>query len=183
MEAARAVWDLVGEEHINNFVVVRGAALLFHGSDIRTEDTDLAITLESFDKFCQLARNDPRFTKDPYGGPWRYRASFDFDVLIDFLDKLGVEGWLPRLTGYCLIQGVPIATLSDLALSKAAAWVDRNEGKDLDGLEYVLQMMARTGLSFRGLGEEGKGILDRVVVKLPPSEKGRRILRIMTRLL
>ncbi|RPA97815.1 hypothetical protein L873DRAFT_1089547 [Choiromyces venosus 120613-1] len=118
MEAARAVWDLVGEEHINNFAVVGGAALLFHGSDTRTEDTDLAITREAFDKFCQLARNDPRFTEDPYWGPWRYHASFDFDVLIDFLDKSGVQGWLPELTGCCLIQGVPIAMLTDLALLK-----------------------------------------------------------------
>jgi len=31
MEAARAVWEIVGEEHSGNFVVIGGGALLFHG--------------------------------------------------------------------------------------------------------------------------------------------------------
>ncbi|PUU79687.1 hypothetical protein B9Z19DRAFT_1064035 [Tuber borchii] len=182
MEAARAVWDLVGEEHINDFAVVGGAALLFHGSDIKTEDTDLAITGKPFDKFCQLVKNDSRFVEDPYGGPWRYHATFGFDVLIDFLDKLGGGGYLPEMTGHCLIDGVPVATLVDLALLKGAAWVDRDEKKDLAGFDYALRRMAEAGLSFRGSGEIGKGILDKVVVKLQSSEKGKRVLGMITSL-
>ncbi|KAG0634227.1 hypothetical protein HOY80DRAFT_1060883 [Tuber brumale] len=51
MEAARAVWDLIGEDHIDNLVVVGGAALLFHGSRIFTCDADLAIIHDSLGKF------------------------------------------------------------------------------------------------------------------------------------
>ena len=42
-----------------------------------------------------------------------------------------------------LIQGVSIATLADLASSKEAAWVDRDLGRDLDALDYVLRRMPR----------------------------------------
>ncbi|PUU75245.1 hypothetical protein B9Z19DRAFT_363063 [Tuber borchii] len=183
MEAARAAWELIGEEHIENFAVVGGAALLFYGSDNRTEDTDIAVTRESIDKFYQLARSDPRFAEDPYVGPWRYHTSFDFDVFIDFLDKSGAGGCLHELKGHCLIDGVPIATLADIAVSKGAAWLDRGLGKDLDGVDYVLRRMAGADLNFRELGEEGKRILDKMMVKLPPSEKGRRVLRMMAKLL
>lgn len=183
MEAAKAAWELIGEEHLENFAVVGGVALLFHGSNNRTEDTDIAVTGESIEKFYQVARNDPRFAEDPYGGPWRYHSSFDFDVFIDFLDKSGVGGCLHELKGYCMIDGVPIATLADIAVSKGTAWLDRRLGKDLDGVDYVLCKMARTGLNLRELGEEGKGILDKLMVKLPPSEKGRRVLRMITELL
>jgi len=51
MQAARVVWDLVGEEHTEILPLPGGgAALLFHGSGVGTEDTDLAIIRESLDK-------------------------------------------------------------------------------------------------------------------------------------
>ena len=43
--AARAAWDFIGEEHPQTFAVIGGASFLFHGSDIRIEDTDLAVTI------------------------------------------------------------------------------------------------------------------------------------------
>jgi len=60
VEAARAVWEMVGEEHLLN-PVAGGAALLFHGVVIPTSDTDLAITGGSLNKFHGLSKNDKQF--------------------------------------------------------------------------------------------------------------------------
>lgn len=53
------------------------------------------------DKFCRLAKNDPRFTEYPLC-PLRYHASYGFDVEIDFFDKLG---YMQGLKDHCIIEG------------------------------------------------------------------------------
>jgi len=60
IETARAVWSLVGQEYVEDFALVRGAALLFYGADIRTSDADFAITAQSLPAFEEAARQDER---------------------------------------------------------------------------------------------------------------------------
>jgi len=50
-------------------------------------------------------------------------------------------------------------------------------------LALLLRKVARTALNNRGLEEEGKVILDAIMVKLPHLEKGKRALRMITTLL
>ncbi|KAG0635340.1 hypothetical protein HOY80DRAFT_1025151 [Tuber brumale] len=78
MEAVRAIWEMMGDEHKESFVMVRGAALLFYGSGIPTNDVDIAITANSLGNFEELANNDGCFTqgqwvigsfKPPMGSP------------------------------------------------------------------------------------------------------------------
>lgn len=169
MEAAKTVWELIGEEHAENFVVVGGEALLFHGSNIGTEDVYLAITAESMDKFCRLARNDPRLTEYPLN-PWRHHTSGGFDVEIDFLDKLGGEYMLGIIQDHCRIQGVPVVTLADLALAKGYSWVQRENEKDLDRMRCVVTKMRSTGESFKWLEEDGMKLLKYIMRELECSE-------------
>ncbi|KAG0642773.1 hypothetical protein HOY80DRAFT_1035523 [Tuber brumale] len=61
IEASRAVWGLVGGRHMGNFVLIGGAALLFHGADIRTSDADFAITTQSLTASEEAASHDQRF--------------------------------------------------------------------------------------------------------------------------
>jgi len=67
IEAARAVWGLIGRAYVGKFAVVGGAALLLHGATIQTSDVDVGITEESLDAFERAARMDPRFTEYPCG--------------------------------------------------------------------------------------------------------------------
>jgi len=180
MEAAKAVWNLVGQEHTENFVVIGGAALLFHGSNISTNDADLGITADSMNTFCELARRDTRFTEDLIC-PWRYESSYGFAVEIDFLDKLG--DYMHGAKDYCLIQGVPVATLADLVLGKGDSWLDRGREKDLAGLMYVVEKMERAGEDFKGLGEEGRKLLGEIMEELEDSLEGRYVLAIVKKLL
>ena len=172
IEAARAVCGLIGRAYFGKFAVVGGAALLMHGAIIQTSDVDVGITGESLDAFERAARMDPRFTK--YLDGWRYTTSFGFDVGVDFLQIGG--GCLHQLNGYCLDDDVPVATLTDLALSKGIAWVDRQENNDFRGLNYAVDGMARKGQNFKGLAEDGRDILDCILVGLD-CPKGRRLGR------
>lgn len=106
MEAARAVWSLIGEEHVENFAVVGGAALLFYGLNVRTNDVDIAINADSLYAFAEAAQGDPRFTWTV--GMWEYRPSEGFTVQIDFLENDGSGGYLHRLQGCSLLDGVPL---------------------------------------------------------------------------
>jgi len=60
-------------------------------------------------------------------------------------------GCLHQLNGYCLDDDVPVATLTDLALSKGIAWIDRQKAKDFDCLRYAVEGMVRKGQNFKGL--------------------------------
>ncbi|KAG0138506.1 hypothetical protein HOY82DRAFT_595579 [Tuber indicum] len=86
LEAARAVWNLIGEQHIENFAVVAGAALLRHGADIRVTDADLAITPQSLGAFEEAAKHDDWLTYIP-GHPSEYTSSSDITLLLDSLYK------------------------------------------------------------------------------------------------
>jgi len=83
IEAARAVWGLLGRAYVGKFAVVGGAALLLHGAIIQTSDVDLGITAESLDAFERAAVMDHRFTK--YASGWEYTTSFGFNVPVDFI--------------------------------------------------------------------------------------------------
>jgi len=94
-----------------------GGVLLLHGATIQTSDVDIGITGESLDAFERVARMDPRFTEYPCGG--EYTTSFGFNVGVDFMQIGG--GCLHQPNGYCLDDDVPVAMLTDLALSKGIA--------------------------------------------------------------
>lgn len=68
---------------------------------------------------------------------------------------------------YCIIYGLPVATLSDLALCKGIAWIGNRRSKDLSGLKYVVLMMAHKGVNFRGLGMHEKELLSEIMEGLP----------------
>jgi len=91
--------------------------LLLHGATIQTSDVDIGITGESLDAFERAARMDPRVTEYPCGG--EYTTSFGFNVGVDFMQIGG--GFLHQPNGYCLDDDVPVAMLTDLALSKGIA--------------------------------------------------------------
>lgn len=162
IEAARAVWGLIGGAYVGKFAVVGGAALLLHGSTIQTSDVDVGITGESLNAFEQAARLDHRFTE--YATGWEFATSFGFSVHIDFIQIGGLI--LHQLRGYCLDSEVPVATLTDLALSKGIAWVDRLENKDLQGLLYAVEQMKVKGQNFRRLSEEQSELLALILSKL-----------------
>ena len=181
MEAARAIWGLVGEEHIENFAVVGGVALLFHGGNVWTHDIDVAINAQSLNAFIEAAKGDERFTCT--AEVWEYRSSEGIMVEIEFLDKDGTGGYLPRVRGYSLIDGVPVATLADLALGKGVAWVDRCEAKDLNGLEFAIERMVDNGMDFRGIGIEERDLLAEIVDELGQGARGRELARVIRTLL
>jgi len=178
MEAARAVWNLVGEEHLENFAIVGGAAFLFYGASVWTSDVDFATTAQSYKAFEEAAKQDARFSCT-VGCYWEYKSSLDILVQFDFLDKDGVGGCLHKLQGYTLIDGIPVATLSDLAVAKGTAWVEREKEKDFIGLEYAVQAMTRQGLNFRGLKEDGMERLDDILEELDQDQRGRRLARVI----
>lgn len=173
MEAAKAVWNLIGEDQIENFVVVGGAALLFHGSELMTVDADLAITGDSLEKFIKSVHRDARFTKTVMEG-WEFQSSYGFMVEVDFLDKSGAGGFLHEFTQYSVVDGVPVATLVDLALGKRGSWMDQGRPKDLDALEWILVKMAEQRVDFSRVGME-ICILQDIVTALPQTAQGRRI--------
>ncbi|KAG0638654.1 hypothetical protein HOY80DRAFT_1077557 [Tuber brumale] len=176
MEAARVIWNMIGEEHRENFVVVGGTALLFYGSTIVTNDTNLATAGDSLDKFRNLAKEVARFSETVYG-KWEYTSSYDFITMVDFVDKEGGGGSMHKLKGYSIINGIPVATLVDLAIGGGAAWVERRGGKDLSGIEYAATMMALRGLSFKVLDAQTRGFLDDIMINLRESPRGRQLLR------
>ncbi|PUU77256.1 hypothetical protein B9Z19DRAFT_1065995 [Tuber borchii] len=181
MEAARVVWEMLGEEHLENFAVVGGAALLFYGSTIMTNDADLAITGDSYTKFLNAVKEDRRFSEG-FFGKWEYWSSYDFMVEIDFINKNGDGDYLHELRGYSLIDGIPVARLVDLAIGKGTAWVQRKNQKDFTGLKYAVMMMAQRGLDFKGLDEQAKELFDDITMKLMDSPEGRQLLQIVRRL-
>ncbi|KAG0638560.1 hypothetical protein HOY80DRAFT_153840 [Tuber brumale] len=182
METARAIWGMVGTEHLENFVVVGGTALLFHGASIIIHGTDLAVTGYSLNRFRELAQNDRRFSETVIG-TWEYSSSYGLIVMVDFLNKLGDGGYMHEYNSYSLVGGIPVATLADLAIGKGTSRMDRGHSKDLEGLEYVVQKMTSNGSSFRGLDSEGKRRLDEVMVHLAGDGRGRMLLRLIRALL
>lgn len=178
IEAVRAVWNLVGEQHLENFAVVGGAAFLFYGASVWTSDADIATTAQSFKAFESAANQDSRFACT-VGCYWEYKSSMDILVQLDFLDKDGVGGCLHKLRGYTLVDGVPMATLSDLAVAKGTAWVDREKEKDFIGLEYAVHSMTRKGMNFRELEEDGRERLDDILEELEQDERGRSLARVI----
>ncbi|KAG0137683.1 hypothetical protein HOY82DRAFT_588918 [Tuber indicum] len=181
LETVRAIWTLVGEDPVEDFVVIGGAALLFYGGDNRTEDVDVAITSPTLRLFEEAAEHDHRFVPTP-GDAWEYTSSFDIIVHIDFLDKSGSGGPLHKLRGYTLFDGIPVATLPDLAVGKGTAWVNRKLAKDFKGLEYVVRRMARQAINFRGLDSTGIERLDDIMEGLRCTEPGRKLARLITTL-
>jgi hypothetical protein len=124
---------------------------------------------------------DKRFTWT--AGVWEYKSSEEIMVEVEFLDKDGVGGYLHQLRGYSLLDGVPVATLADLALGKGAAWVDRSKEKDLSGFEYAIRKMADKGMNFRGLGIEGRDVLADIMEELGQGARGRELARVVRTLL
>ncbi|KAG0123484.1 hypothetical protein HOY82DRAFT_673942 [Tuber indicum] len=85
-------------------------------------------------------------------GDWELQASYEFPVKIDFLDKLGLGGYLNEHKRYCIIDGVSVATQVDLALGKGGSWLDRERPKDLQALVWVVGLMIDQGLDFAEVG-------------------------------
>jgi len=156
---------MVGEEHRDNFMVVGGAALLLHGYPIFTNDTDLAITIDSLVKFETLAKEDPRFSKSIFG-EWSFESPRGFRVNIDFLDKTGETGCLHECSDYSLIDGMPVVSLVDLAIAKGGAWIDRENEKDLYSFRRVVQTMREKMLNFKELSRAKRETLDDIMMEL-----------------
>ncbi|KAG0643113.1 hypothetical protein HOY80DRAFT_1098112 [Tuber brumale] len=182
MEAVRSIWEMIGEEHKESFVVVGGAALLFYGSGIPTYNADIAITGSPLPKCEERAKNDGRFTQGVMGD-WEFQASYGFSVKIDFLDKLGFGGYLNEHKQYCIIDRVPVATLVDLALGKGGSWFDQERTKDLQALEWVVGLMVDQGLDLAEVGMDEILILRDVITRLSSTTMGRRLADIIRGLL
>ncbi|KAG0637018.1 hypothetical protein HOY80DRAFT_1003015 [Tuber brumale] len=182
MEVAKEVWAMMGDENRENFVVVGGAALLLHGYPIITEDTDLAITPDSLHKFETLAMSDPRFSQTMFG-EWSFDSPRGFRITIDFLDKTGESGSLHKCSDYSLIDGMPVVTLVDLAISKGGAWFDRQEKKDLYGFTCVVETMKERGLNFKRLSRPKRETLDDIMIELERMKETRELLRVVRTLL
>ncbi|RPA91461.1 hypothetical protein L873DRAFT_1819415 [Choiromyces venosus 120613-1] len=165
MEVAKEVWAMVGEEHRDNFVVVGDVAFLLHGYPIFTNDTDLATTADSLHKFETLAKLDPRFSQNIFG-EWSFESRRGFRVNIDFLDKTGEGGCLHKCSDYSLIDGMPVATLVDLAIAKGGAWIDRQNEKDLYGFKCTVKTMTEEMLNFKGLSEAKRETLGDIMIEL-----------------
>ncbi|KAG0640665.1 hypothetical protein HOY80DRAFT_1041242 [Tuber brumale] len=156
---------MVGEEHQDNSVVVGGAALLLHGYPIFTNDADLAITADSLHKFETLAKLNSRFSQNRFG-EWSFESGRGFRVNIDLLDKTVEGGCLRKCNDYCLIDGMPMATLVDLAIAKGGAWIDRQNEEDL-----------------YGFSEAKREALDDIMVELQGMRKEREFLQAIRTLL
>ncbi|KAG0633814.1 hypothetical protein HOY80DRAFT_1141135 [Tuber brumale] len=178
IEAARAVWGLIGARYMGDFAVVGGAALLLHGATIRTRDIDFGITARSMDAFARAAAVDSRFSQHPLG--WEYNSTFGINVGIDFVEIGG--GYLHQLQAYCLDETLQVASLVDLALAKGIAWVDRGYRKDLDGLQFVVGVMVRKEQNFRRLGGDERELLGEIIEGLDCNE-GRQLHKVIRTLL
>ncbi|KAG0642977.1 hypothetical protein HOY80DRAFT_998114 [Tuber brumale] len=128
LEAVRAVWNLIGEQHLENFAVVGGAALLLHGANIRTADADLAITPQSLEAFEEAAKHDERFTYIP-GLPWEYTSSLDIIVPIDFLDKSGAWGPTSQVTRVQPVRWSSSCDFDGFGIGKGGSMGRAGQGK------------------------------------------------------
>jgi len=129
MEAAHVAWEMLSEGHRENFIAERGgAALLFHGATIITHDADLAVNADSYTKFINLAKDDPRFDEAVFG-VWEYTSSYDFLAKVDFSNRDRDRDCIHELGEYSLIDGIPVATPIDLVIGKGTAWVERKNPK------------------------------------------------------
>ncbi|PUU72269.1 hypothetical protein B9Z19DRAFT_1138312 [Tuber borchii] len=182
IEVAKEVWDLVGDENRENFLVVGGTALLLHGYPIMTCDTDIAITADTLYKFENLAMKDPRYAKSPFG-QWTFESPRGFTVTIDFLDKTGEAGPLEKCTDYTMIDGIPVTTVEDLAIGKGAAWINRQLGKDFFGFKCAVKKMTETGLNFKQLSQKKREILDDIMFELEGMREEWGVLRVIRTLL
>ncbi|KAG0638780.1 hypothetical protein HOY80DRAFT_1077105, partial [Tuber brumale] len=175
-ESRREVWAMMGVGHRDNFVLVGGAALLLHGYPILTNDTDLAITADSLHNFETLAKSDPRFSRGRFGR-WSFESRGGFRVSIDFLEKTGEGGCLQKCSDYCLIDGMPVATLVDLEIAKGGAWIDRQSEKDLYGFKCAVKTMTEKMLNFKGLSEPKRETLDNIMVEFEGMREERGLFR------
>ena len=108
---------------------------------------------------------------------WEFQSSYGFMVEVDFLDKLGVGGFLHEFTQCSMVDGVPVATLVDLALGKGGSWIDWGRAKDLDALEWVLGKMAEKRLDFSRVEIEEMRTLQEVMMALPETAQRRWVSR------
>ncbi|KAG0129265.1 hypothetical protein HOY82DRAFT_610886 [Tuber indicum] len=109
--------------------MVGGAALLLYGYPILTIDTDLTITADPLYKFEVRAKLHPRFSQMKFGG-WDFESHRRFRVDIDFLGKTGEGRYLHECSDYSLMDGMPMVTLTDLAIAKGGAWIKSQKEKD-----------------------------------------------------
>ncbi|KAG0138602.1 hypothetical protein HOY82DRAFT_595776 [Tuber indicum] len=166
------------EQHVENFAVVGGAALLIHGANIRTADADLPMTPQFLGAFEEAAKRDDHFTYIPRQ-PWDHTASLDIILPIDFLGKSGASGTLHSLLqGYNLYDELPVVTLIDLALTKGVAWARRGKAKDLIAPRYAAWEIVWKGMDLGGLDKQGRGRLDNILVALAQVGEGRKLSRV-----
>ncbi|KAG0136181.1 hypothetical protein HOY82DRAFT_599352 [Tuber indicum] len=102
--------------------------------------------------------------------------SSDSRVEIDFLDKAREGGSLQKCTDYSPTEGMPVATLTDLAIAKGGALIDRQNEKDIHGFKCNVKTMTEKMLNLKGLGREKCKTLDDITIVLEWMSEERGLL-------
>ena len=157
LEAFSAAVALLPPNLRSGMILVGGTSLLSVGGDRKTEDVDVAVTIEALHAFFAAASQDPRFQKVGVD-TWEYTSSNEITVPFEFLDQGG--GFVPVIKAAREIAaGGPMrAGLGELAIMKARTSLDREEVKDMEDFKFLINKMEETGETFGELlpGEEGE---------------------------
>jgi hypothetical protein len=120
LECYEAAVQLVPAALQPEFVLIGGVASMVHGSVLKTEDVDIAVTANSLDAFREaVARGQTKFKIRP------------------------CETIEP------LIRGGFVASSAELFLLRVNTWLGRGEDGDLADLRYLLEVTARRGQIYR----------------------------------
>ncbi len=150
LEGFRAVVALLPQNLRNDMILIGGASVVSLGSNRKTKDVDIVVTVLALHAFYAVALHDPRFKKGPIED-WEYTSSSGIIVPFEFLVQGG--GFMPviRAAREILGGGGMVAGLGELAIMKARMWLARDDDKDLEDFEFLLIKMEESGESFREL--------------------------------
>jgi hypothetical protein len=158
LECYEAAVQLVPAALQPEFVLIGGAASMVHGSVLKTEDVDIAVTANSLNAFREaVARGQTKFKIRPCE-TIEFECHQGYFIPVEFLELGG-----PFVDSVAaiepLMRGGFVASPAELFLLRAKTWLGRGEDGDLADLRYLLEVTARTGQIYRVMR---KAVVERI---------------------